>query len=61
MQLWQQAIGLRLTVNGKQSHGSQPWSGIDPIVVATQIIQGFQTIVSRQENINQSTGCNNRW
>ncbi|GAA0548525.1 M20 family metallopeptidase [Chitinophaga japonensis] len=35
-------------VKGRQSHGSQPWSGIDPIVVAAQIIQGFQTIVSRQ-------------
>jgi amidohydrolase len=32
-------------VKGKQTHGSQPWSGIDPIVVATQIINGFQTIV----------------
>ena len=43
-----------LTVNGKQSHGSQPWSGIDPIVVATQIIQGFQTIVSRQEPLTKA-------
>ncbi|TAE46753.1 MAG: amidohydrolase [Bacteroidetes bacterium] len=40
-----------IKVIGKQSHGSQPWNGIDPIVVATQIIQGLQTIVSRQENI----------
>lgn len=38
-------------VKGKGSHGSQPWNGIDPIVAATQIIQGLQTIVSRQENI----------
>lgn len=43
-----------LVVNGKQSHGSQPWSGIDPIVVATQIIQGFQTIVSRQEELTKA-------
>ena len=43
-----------LIVKGKQSHGSQPWSGIDPIVVATQIIQGFQTIVSRQEPLTKA-------
>lgn len=43
-----------LTVNGKQTHGSQPWSGIDPIVVAAQIIQGFQTIVSRQEELTKA-------
>lgn len=38
-------------VKGKGSHGSQPWLGVDPIVASTQIIQGLQTIVSRQENI----------
>jgi amidohydrolase len=41
-------------VKGKQSHGSQPWSGIDPIVVASQIITGFQTIVSRQEELTKA-------
>jgi len=41
-------------VKGKQSHGSQPWSGIDPIVVAAQIIEGFQTIVSRQEDLTKA-------
>ncbi len=50
-----------LTVNGKQSHGSQPWSGIDPIVVATQIIQGFQTIVSRQEPLTKAPCSYNSW
>jgi amidohydrolase len=40
-------------VNGT-SHGSQPWSGIDPIVIAAQIIQGFQTIVSRQEELTKA-------
>ena len=43
-----------LVVKGKQSHGSAPWSGIDPIVVSAQIIQGFQTIVSRQENLTKA-------
>ena len=41
-------------VKGKQSHGSQPWSGIDPVVVAAQIIQGFQTIVSRQAELTKA-------
>jgi len=43
-----------ITVNGKGSHGSQPWHGIDPIVIAAQIIQGLQTIVSRQEDITKA-------
>lgn len=41
-------------VKGRQSHGSQPWSGIDPVVVAAQIIQGFQTIVSRQAELTKA-------
>jgi len=40
-----------ITVKGKGSHGSQPWAGVDPIVVAAQIIQGLQTVVSRQEDL----------
>ena len=43
-----------ITVNGKGSHGSQPWKAIDPIVTASQIIQGLQTIVSRQEDITKA-------
>ncbi|MCB0575533.1 MAG: amidohydrolase, partial [Saprospiraceae bacterium] len=42
-----------ITVHGKQSHGSQPWNGIDPIVVSSQIIQGLQTIVSRQVDLTE--------
>ncbi|HJT74060.1 MAG TPA: amidohydrolase, partial [Chitinophaga sp.] len=41
-------------VKGRQSHGSQPWSGIDPIAVASQIIQGFQNIVSRQSELTKA-------
>ena len=40
-----------LKIHGRSSHGSEPWNGIDPIVIATEIIQGFQTIVSRQVNL----------
>lgn len=42
-----------IDVLGKQSHGSQPWSGIDPIVVSAEIIQGLQTIISRQTDLTQ--------
>ncbi|NNE67230.1 MAG: amidohydrolase [Pyrinomonadaceae bacterium] len=38
-------------IKGKQAHGSAPWAGVDPIVTAAQIIQGFQTIVSRQSRL----------
>jgi amidohydrolase len=38
-------------VRGKQTHGANPWAGIDPIVVGSQIVLGLQTIVSRQLNI----------
>jgi amidohydrolase len=41
----------RIVVKGKQTHGSRPWNGIDPIVVAAQIVTGLQTIVSRQVDI----------
>lgn len=42
---------FEITVKGKGSHGSQPWLGIDPIAVATQIIQGLQQIVSRHSDL----------
>jgi len=38
----------RIVVKGRQTHGAMPWAGVDPIVVASQIVIGLQTIVSRQ-------------
>lgn len=43
-----------IKVKGKQSHGSQPWLGVDPIAVATQIISGLQMIVSRQSELTKA-------
>ena len=43
-----------ITVKGKGSHGSQPWAGIDPVVVAAQIIEGLQTIISRQTELTKN-------
>lgn len=42
-----------IKVKGKQTHGSTPWTGIDPIIVAAQIIQGLQFIVSRQTELTK--------
>jgi len=42
-----------INVKGKQSHGSSPWLGIDPIVVSAQIINGIQTIISRQTELTK--------
>ena len=41
-------------VSGKQTHGSRPWQGVDPIVVAAQIVNAMQTVVSRQIDITQN-------
>ena len=39
---------LTIKVHGKQTHGAYPWLGVDPIVVASQIVLGLQTVTSRQ-------------
>jgi amidohydrolase len=43
-----------LRVAGRQTHGSRPWSGVDPIVASAQIITGLQNIVSRQLDITEA-------
>jgi len=45
---------FKIKVKGKQTHGSQPWAGIDPVVVSAQIINGLQTIVSRQTELTKN-------
>ncbi|MCC4230897.1 amidohydrolase [Zunongwangia profunda] len=40
-----------ITVKGKQTHGSQPWSGTDPILISAKIIDGLQTIISRDSKL----------
>lgn len=42
-----------ITVNGKQTHGSAPWNGVDPISAAAQIVTGVNHIVSRQIDITK--------
>ena len=42
-----------IKVTGRQTHGGFPWNGVDPIVSASQIVMGLQTIVSRQLNLTK--------
>jgi amidohydrolase len=42
---------FRIVVHGRQTHGALPWAGIDPIVIASQIVLGLQTIASRQIDV----------
>ena len=46
--------GLAIVVRGVQTHGALPWNGVDPIVVAAQIILGLQTVVSRQTELTRT-------
>jgi amidohydrolase len=45
---------LKIVVRGRQTHGALPWAGIDPIVVASEIVLGLQTITSRQTDLTRS-------
>ena len=45
---------LRIVVRGRQTHGAMPWNGVDPVVVASQIVLGLQTVVSRQIDLTAS-------
>ena len=45
---------LAIKIKGKQTHGASPWSGIDPIVTASQVVMGLQTIISRNVNITEN-------
>lgn len=47
---------MRIIVKGRQAHGASPWSSVDPIVTAAQIITNLQTIVSRNLNITENAG-----
>jgi len=44
---------LKIVVEGRGGHGSSPWSAVDPVVAASQVVLGLQTVVSRQLNISK--------
>jgi amidohydrolase len=41
---------FKVTVRGKGAHAAQPHRGVDPVMIAVQIAQAWQTIVSREKN-----------
>jgi len=44
---------FNIVVQGRQTHGSRPWGGIDPVVAAADLVGTAQTIVSRRQNISR--------
>jgi amidohydrolase len=41
---------FRVVVKGKGAHAAQPHRGVDPVMVAVQVAQGWQNIISRERN-----------
>ena len=44
---------ITIQVQGRGGHGSAPWTTVDPVVAASQVVLGLQSVVSRQLNISQ--------
>ena len=40
---------FKITIRGKGAHAALPHNGIDPVLVAAQMVQAFQTIVTRNK------------
>jgi len=40
---------FKITIRGKGGHAALPHTGIDPVPIACQMVQGFQTIISRNK------------
>jgi amidohydrolase len=48
------ADSIKIDIQGRQTHGSSPWRGVDPVVTAAQIILALQTIPSRQLDVTRT-------
>jgi amidohydrolase len=40
---------FKITIHGKGSHAALPHNGVDPVPIACQLVQGFQTIITRNK------------
>ena len=40
---------FKITIRGKGSHAALPHNGVDPVPIACQMVQAFQTIISRNK------------
>jgi amidohydrolase len=47
------ADAFRIVVKGRQTHGSRPWGGVDPIVAAADLVSTAQTLVSRRSDLTR--------
>ena len=47
------AESFTIHVQGKQAHGSRPWDGVDPILTSARIIEGLQSIISRETELTK--------
>jgi amidohydrolase len=45
------ADAYKILVHGRSTHGARPWEGVDPIVIAAQIVGAMQTVVSRRIDV----------
>lgn len=41
----------KIVIRGRQTHGALPWNGVDPIVIASQLVTNMQSIISRQTDL----------
>lgn len=46
-----------ITIKGKQTHASSPWTGVDPILAGAKVVESIHNIVSRRLNINANTSA----
>ncbi len=42
-----------IKIHGKQTHGSSPWAGTDPVFIAAQVITGLNGIISRDTELTK--------
>lgn len=47
------ALNFKISVKGVSTHGAMPFLGIDPVYIASQIINALQVIVTREVNFQQ--------
>lgn len=45
---------FNVTLTGKGAHGATPHNGIDPVIIATQLVNAWQSIVSRNVHANEA-------
>ena len=46
--------GLKIKIVGVGAHGASPWDSKDPIMIGSQVMNGLQTIISRQTDLTKA-------